>query len=154
MQFPPKTENQLIAEGLMPAGEYDFRIITAVEGVSKSSGKPMITLELEVFDTDGKGRKVRDYLMESMGFKLRHFAFATGLGSNYEAGKMDAADMVERTGRLELKIEPEKNGYAARNGVKDYVVPEAKEDPAPTPAKATRPAAYVDPANDPSAPPF
>lgn len=141
MQFTPKTENQLIAEGLMPAGEYDFRVITATDGTSKNSGKPMITLELEVFDADGRGRKCRDYLMESMGFKLRHFAFATGLGGNYEAGKLEAADMVERTGKLELKVEPEKNGYPARNGVKDYVVPEAGEQPEPKPVKTTKPAA-------------
>jgi hypothetical protein len=45
------------------------------------------------FDADGKGRKVNDYLMESVAYKLRHFAYAVGLGKSYEAGSLDAADI-------------------------------------------------------------
>lgn len=136
MQFTPKTEHQLIEESLLPAGEYDFRVISAEDTTSKSSGKPMIALELEVFDENGKGRRVRDYLMESMGFKLRHFAFATGLGGAYESGDMGAAQMPERFGKLVLKVEDGKNGYAPRNGVKDYVVPEADAAASTAAAKA------------------
>ncbi len=107
----------------------------------------MIALKLEVYDEDGKGRHLLDWIMEAVPHKLRHFAYAVGLGSRYEAGTLGAAELQGLTGICQVKIEAAKDGYNAKNSVKDYVPAGEKAKPAP---QVPGPA----PANDPSAPPF
>lgn len=150
MQFTPKTEEQLSEESLLPEGEYPFTVIVARDTTSKTSGNPMIELQLEVYDEDGKGRKVTDYLMESMGFKLIHFASTTGLTAEYDRGDMPADIMQGRSGCLRLRIEPASGNFRAKNSVRDYV---KATEPAPAAAAPRRPAAP--PAGvDPDQPPF
>ena len=59
-------------------------------------------------------------------FKLRHFCVATGLIDKYEAGDITAHDLDGREGFVQIKIEPAKGDFAAKNVVKDYGRPEAK----------------------------
>ncbi len=131
MQFKPKTEAELAIENLFPPGEYDFEVITAVDTVSKekpdgSGGRPMMKVELNVFN-GGSTRRVTDYLLESMAFKLIHFSKSIGLSNDYETGTLDPAKCVGRAGRVILKIE-EKGDYPAKNVVKDYAVKTAESD--------------------------
>lgn len=125
MQFQPKTEEQIAAENVRPVGIYDFRVLSAEEKVSKSSGKPMIQVDLECFDHEGVPFRVRDYIMESMPHKLRHFCFAVGVGSEYESGKLDASVLPDRGGKVQIKIEPANGQYGPKNAVKDYCKPSA-----------------------------
>ncbi len=140
MKFTPKTEEDLKRETLLEAGTYDFEVMSAEEAVSKS-GNDMIALKLRIFSDRGE-RSVRDWLMPSMGFKLKHFADTTGMKAAYDAGTFNAEDCKGRTGRVILRIQDSEQ-YGPQNSVKDYeknkapaespvVVAPAKKIPAPS----------------------
>lgn len=140
MQFKSKTDDEIQRESLIPAGVYDFQVISAQDKKSKTSGADMIALELSIYVGD-KERVCKDWLMESMAFKLRHFCYAVGLGSKYEDGSLTAADCNGRAGKVRLVVK-ESEQYGPQNNVKDYVVPDADaKEPAMTPATATKAAA-------------
>lgn len=150
MKFQPKSEEDLKRESLLAPGTYDFEILEAKDAVSKK-GNDMIALKLRVFSSDQGERTVRDWLMPSMGFKLKHFADTTGLTGAYDAGTLAAEDCQGRAGKVILAIEDSEQ-YGPQNKVKDY---EKSKKPAeeamiqPTP-KPVRP----DPAPDDSGIPF
>ena len=48
----------------IPAGEYNVRIVVSEDRVSKSSGKDMIALELEIIDGPFSGRKLFQYIVD------------------------------------------------------------------------------------------
>ena len=139
MRITPQTESAVMDAGLLPAGQYSFTVQSAEEKTSKA-GHPMIVAKLEVYDGDGKARTITDYLMESVAYKLRHFAYAVGLGTRYEAGELGAAEMVGLSGRCVLRIEPAKDGFNAKNSVKDYCKPDADTASAPAPSRPSAPA--------------
>ncbi len=142
MRFTPKTEDDLKRESLLDAGTYDFEVTKSEDAVSKSSGKEMIALTLRLFSDRGE-RTVRDWLMPSMGFKLRHFAETTGLLAKYEAGTMVANDCLGRTGKVILVIKDSEQ-YGPQNNVKDYEKKKAELEPVMTPVpKPKLPAATI-----------
>jgi hypothetical protein len=120
MRFEPKTEDQLKAETLLPDGDYDFEVMDAQDTTSKK-GNDMIAVKLRVFTNNGE-RHIYDYLMPSMGFKLRHFCESTGLLSKYDAGTLEAAHCIRREGIASIEQEAGNNGYGPKNKVVDYVV--------------------------------
>lgn len=137
MRFTPKTETEVASSGLWPKGEYDFEVVEAVDGESKA-GNDMTTLRMFIFNDNGEKRTVFDYLVATEGgmFKVRHFAEATGLMRQYEAGQMDADDMMGRTGRCKVAIIKDKAGqYPDKNGVVDYVKREEKPSSRPAPSR-------------------
>lgn len=139
MKFAPKTQADLDKDRLLPDGVYDFEVAKAVDKVSQA-GNEMIALRLKVFTPSGGERYVRDWLMEKMAFKLRHFAFAVGLGKEYEAGDLTAGHCVGRTGKVRITSKDGKDGYPPSNKVKDYNVPDgvsAQPKPAQKPATPT-----------------
>jgi len=119
MQFQPKTEDEIARERLREEGKYPFTVTSAVDKVSKNNN-PMIVVELDVFDTNGNAFSITDYIMASMAFKLRHFAFCVGLGADYEAGILHPESMAGKSGTLKLGIQAGKDGYPPKNVVKDY----------------------------------
>jgi hypothetical protein len=121
MRFEPKTEQDIERQHLLPDGDYDFEVVGAIEKPSKSSGNEMIQLKLKVF-TNAIDVTIFDYLLESMAFKLRHFAEATGLLVSYNKGILTAFDCQGRTGYLRLTTQEGQNGYKAKNVVDDYIV--------------------------------
>lgn len=125
MQVTPKTEKEVSNFKVFPKGTYDFEVITAEEKKSKA-GNDMIEVSLRVFDAEGNRNTVRDYLMESIAYKLRHAAAACGLLGSYEQGQLNADNMVGCTGKLILGVETPDN-YPEKNVVKDYVVPKEGE---------------------------
>jgi hypothetical protein len=122
MQFQPKTDQQLADEAMLPEGEYDFTIDKATDTVSRTSGAPMIAVEMTVFSDRGD-RKIKDWLMEKMAWKLKHFAASVGMAQAYESGALDAQALVGRSGKLKLKKGKANGDFAPRNEVKDYCVP-------------------------------
>lgn len=123
MRFQPKTENEVAAAGLFPKGTYDFEIAEANDKQSKA-GNDMTELLVRIFDTDGKSKKVFDYLVDTEGgaYKIRHFAEATGMLPEYEKGELLAYQMVGKTGRCEVGIQKDKTGqYPDKNAVFDYI---------------------------------
>ena len=65
MRFSPKNDDELNSFELLPAGEYDFKVIKAKDRMS-SAGNEMIELEIDVYSVDGKKVRVFDYLLEAM----------------------------------------------------------------------------------------
>ena len=125
MNFEPKTKAQLDEIMLMAKGEYDFEVLFAQDTVSKNRN-PMIKLQLGIYDSTGKMRKLYDYLVPSMEVKLQHFCDSTGLLPQYQSGTLKADMCVGRSGRCKLDIEPEQSGYPAKNCVRDYCIRKAK----------------------------
>lgn len=129
MRFEPKTDQQLAAEdtrSLLPPGTYDAEIVEAEEKVS-AKGNDMIAARLRVFDNNGGTRTVRDWLMASMGRKLRNAAYAAGLRQEYDSGELLAADFVGKTCKVKIKVEQDRNGqYPDSNRVDDYIVAEGR----------------------------
>lgn len=120
MRFSPLSDSAIEEANLLPVGEYSFNIISASEKIN-SKGNDMLVIELEVYDNNGKGRKVTDYLVEAMQFKLKHFASAVGVLRSYDAGTLSAAELGGLAGRCMIQIEPAKGEFKAKNCVKDYI---------------------------------
>lgn len=119
MRFQAKTEEEV--SNLIPKDEYAFEVLEAEEKTSKS-GNDMIALKLGI-DYNNSLRGVFDYLVDidSMAYKTRHFADAVGLLAEYEKGNLNAEELVGLTGKCKIDIQPAKDGYDAKNVVRDYV---------------------------------
>lgn len=127
MKFKPKSENDITSSNLWEPGEYDFEVFEAVDATS-AAGNEMTKLILHVFNADAERRNVWDYLVDTEGgaFKIRHFAEAVGLLSEYERGELLAIDMINRVGRCKLNIQKDKTGqYPDKNGIADYLKPKS-----------------------------
>ena len=125
MRFDPKSEAEVNTGGaLWPRGEYDFEVVAAEETVSKS-GNEMIALELDIYDSAGKSKRIFDYLVgiPEAQFKVRHFAAAVGLLAQYETGELGDEMLEGRTGRCKINIKKGTDGFADNNAVADYVKP-------------------------------
>lgn len=119
MRFTPKTKEELEFENLLPKGEYDFEVVKSEDAISKKSGAEMIKVNLKVFHDKGF-QFITDYLMEAMAFKLRHFFETVGMIDAYNAGSIQAADLVGACGKVQLDIKPANDQFPAKNAVKDY----------------------------------
>lgn len=121
MRITPKSEAEVAMDGLLDKGIYPFEIKKATERVSKS-GNPMIELILCVWDVNGNEHIIYDYLMESIGYKLRHCYYAACAGAIYESGNLNADDLVGKQGLCKIIIREDKTGqYPPKNTVVDYV---------------------------------
>jgi hypothetical protein len=124
VRFTPKSETELQDENPFTpwqSGVYDFEVTESEERTSKS-GNEMIALTLKVYNRDSESRTVFDYLLPSVLYKLKHAAEACGAGDKYERGELTSVDFYGKTGKLKLRVDPAKDGYAAKNAVQDYVV--------------------------------
>lgn len=133
MRFQPKTEKEIAEANLLPIGEYDFEVTDAVEKQSKA-GNDMVELAIKVYDTEGVGRIVNDWLVdtEKAAFKIRHFAEAVGLLPDYERGSIPAEIMVGRAGRCKVSIKKDTTGqYPDKNGIADYIKAKVTNGAAP-----------------------
>jgi len=149
MQFKSKTEQQIQEESLIPAGDYDFTVQEAADKKSKA-GNDMIQLDMDIYVGD-KARPMKDWLMEQMAYKLRHFCYAVGIGAKYEAGTLSAQDCVGKSGKVRI-VQKQNRDYGLQNSVKDYVVSPVREPGMSTEPRPIRPAPA--PADDPSQSPF
>ncbi len=125
MRFTPKSSEELARESAarlcLPPGVYDCEVLEAEDAISKA-GNEMIAMVLAVYDSEGQQRKVRDWLLESVAYKLRHACETFGLAEKYEAGELEAGDFIGRPGRVKLKVTKDPN-YPDKNSVADYEVP-------------------------------
>lgn len=89
----------------IPVGAYKMVISNCQEKESKSSGEPMIELELEVPKGDHKGRKVWDYIVlsDSNDWKLRQLIDSLALK---EKGTLDTDKIIGETILVRTKHEP------------------------------------------------
>lgn len=123
MRFTPKSNEEIekaqAARGPFRPGVYDFEVIDAVEKTSQG-GNDMIEIDIKVYGDGGDFKKVRDWLLEKIEYRLRHFAETVGLVSEYEAGELHAFDMIGKSGKVKLGIEKGTGSYPDRNKVTDY----------------------------------
>ena len=113
---------------LWPTGDYFFRVQSAVEKLSKRSGKPMIEIALELYDESGARRRVFDHLTASAAWRTGDLCDALGLRDKYDLSSLAPEDLVGRTGRLRLDTRPPSGGYAARNVAAAYHPAAASRD--------------------------
>lgn len=157
MKYQPVTEKEFNERMLLPAGEYAFEVLNATEGVSKSSGADMITLELLVHATDGGSRKVKSYLVgsEKGRFQVRAFCVSAGILAKYDAGTFGAEDCLGKSGWLRLRVEAGKakedgsGNWPDKNSVAGFIAEPSKAKastaaPSAQPAPKTAPAPQSD----------
>lgn len=124
--FTPKSDSELQNERLLEIAEYDFSIIKAEDKKSKTTGAEMIALTVGVYTGEGDRQQwVNDFLVftDKAMFKVSQFCKATGLYGLYKAGNLSARDCHGRVGRCKVGIEPERDGYPAKNKITSYVIP-------------------------------
>ena len=146
-RFQPITEAEAKSNmrTVLPRGTYHFRVIEAEETARKATGKLMFKLTIEAWANDTEKTRVWDYVCtDVMQQKLRHLCCGVGLKEQYMQGDIYAADLLHKSGQVELKIEDDED-FGRRNVVVDYVTssadPEVKSGheervPLPTPAEA------------------
>lgn len=141
MKFQPMSEKEIAEAGLLPAGEYPFEVVGAEDKISKS-GNDMTELTVKVYDIDGIGHSIFDYLVatKKSAFKIRHFAEAAGLLPNYETGNLPADVMVGRSGYCKVIIRKDDKGeYPDKNQIADYIKPKDGTSAAASSPKSTLP---------------
>lgn len=123
---------------ILEKGEYPFSIKSIKQGITKSGMYNMLTVELNIFDANGKAHPLKDWIlldMEDMSWKFRHFAATCGLLAEYEAKNLDTTDFLGKNGVVKLTVEEftDSDGdVKLSNKVKDYVKPgEAKGSTSP-----------------------
>ena len=120
MKFDPNAATESTGGfAVWPPGEYDFEVSEAEDTTSKA-GNDMIKLKLFVYDREGNRLVVFDYLVSSAAWKIKAFAEAAGMLSDFDAGELDAALMIGRTGRARIGLEKQE-GFDERNKVLAYV---------------------------------
>lgn len=131
MEFQPKSEAELNAEMVMPAGVYDFEVADA-EDKQSQKGNGMIALNLKVFGPNGGCRYVRDWLVASDAamclMKIRHFCRSTDCLPLYESGTLDAMACRGLAGKVKVGIE-ESDEWGTQNRVVDYIAADADTTP-------------------------
>lgn len=123
MRFTPKTEEEAAAANLLPKGDYDAVVRTAVDKVSKTSGNDMIELELVVYGPSGEQKLIRDYLVATDGgqAKIQRFCRSAGMWDAYQAGELYADGMKDASVRVKVKVEAAKGDFGPKNGIADYL---------------------------------
>jgi len=103
------TEQEATEErfNLLKEGVYDAVISASEDKISASSGNPMMDMTLQVFDENGRGRDVRDFLVftKSMMWKVISFANSANLLPEYEQGKLCSEVAMGQRVKVKVGIE-------------------------------------------------
>jgi len=131
------TEEQAMQQrfSLLKAGDYDAVVIHS-EDKTSSSGNPMMTVKLSVYDEAGLTHDLVDYLVftPKMMWKVIKCAQSAGLQKEYDSQQFCSEVLMDRTIRVKIDVEEgklipdEKLGdkapgarYPDRNIVKEYL---------------------------------
>jgi hypothetical protein len=124
VKFQPLTENELQTASLAPEGIYQYQIIKAEDGISKS-GNEKIDLKLKIWNDQGVQTSVFSNL--SIIKLLKHFCDVNYMEDNYNSGEITASLCQGKSGgRVVIGIASEKPNpyggvYPAKNIVTDYI---------------------------------
>ena len=111
------------ARPLIPAGAVvPFMVQKAVEGISKSSGRPQIALTLRA-EYKGTDSWIFDYLQSAgkAAWRTATFCQSVGIPQDEAADNLAAEACEGAVGECEITIEPASGGFAARNKVGRYL---------------------------------
>jgi len=104
----------------LPAGEYESEIMTAENKVSKSSGNPMIELQLNCHDTGGKIVRVFDYIVNPQSlWKLKSICRCCGM--DFDDGIIDEQLLVGKRMTVKLKVRAATDQFSEKNEVVAYL---------------------------------
>lgn len=121
---------------LIDDGDYPAFIKSATAKIS-SSNNPMIEVDLDVFDIQGKPHSIRDYWVFSpkMMWKVIHGTESCGLLKEYEEKKFHPSMLPGKNTRVRIKTQkgapipsdklkgkPEGSVYPDKNVVEDYLL--------------------------------
>lgn len=129
MRITPKTDEQHAAEEAERLAQFkpwpkgticDYEILHADEKESKA-GNPMIVADVRVFNAEGKSKDLTDYIGEWNEFKLKRIN-----PERYEAGQVDAIDLIGKTGKCKLGIQvgglkDDGTRYADKNTIQEFL---------------------------------
>lgn len=132
------TEEEAMRERfqLLEDGEYNAVITRAEARISTNSGNPMIEVDLDVYDKNGRSHIVRDFLVftRSMTWKVIHCTNAIGLQKEFESKQLKPEMLLNKNVRVmvsvqtggliptdKLKGKPEGSKYPDKNVIQDYV---------------------------------
>lgn len=104
---------------VMPKGDYAFEVVHAIEGPSKSSGVPMITLTVKI-DNGMALKEIKDYLVSTVPWKIQQFAEAAGLMDEFDSGSLDYVQCTGAKGMCRVDIESSEQ-YGDKNVIKAYL---------------------------------
>jgi hypothetical protein len=138
MRFVPKSETEVA--NLIAPGICDFEVLDAEDTVSKK-GNDMAVLKIRVSAPNGQEKIITDYLVaiDSVAYKIRHFASATGLMDAYDSGTMTAEQMKGQCGQCKVGVKVDESGqYPDKNIIQDYVKSNTDKKAKP-PAATTKP---------------
>jgi hypothetical protein len=128
MRVTPKSEDEV--SGCLMPGVYQATVTSATDTTSKKNNE-MIALELDVYHGD-EIIKMKDWLLDAMAQKMRHFCATAGLMIAYEQGAVAAADCRNKAVHVRIGIKRDPTGqYPPQNTIQDYV--EQTEDNSPEP---------------------
>lgn len=152
LQFKPKTQEEIDADGLMPKGEYPATILLCEEAISKSAraaaekagtepAPNMFKVKVGVYPSDGDRQQwITDYIMSDSP-RLKQFADACKLGEDYKLGTLaaeqfDGRDVMVKVGiekpRPKDKDDPNGEKWPPKNRIDAYVVEKPKDAVAET----------------------
>jgi len=137
LAYQPISEAEAMQERfqLLKEGEYDA-VVSASIDTQSSSGNPMMDVTVTVYDENGKGHDVRDFLvfMKQMMWKIVHFADSCGITKEYEEGKLCSEVAIHKRCKVMIKIEegreipvdklkgkPAGSKYPDKNKIEDYI---------------------------------
>jgi hypothetical protein len=104
----------------LPEGEYEAEIMTAENKVSKSSGNPMIELQLNCHATDGNTVRVFDYIANPRSlWKLKSICRCCGM--DFDDGIIDEQLLVGKRMTVKLKVRAATDEYSEKNEVVAYL---------------------------------
>ncbi len=129
MRVTPKSEDEV--SGCLQPGVYQAVVESAIEKTSQR-GNEMIELQLKIYSGDDE-IVLKDWLLDAVAQKVRHFCMASGLMIAYEQGALTAKDCTDKSVHVRLAIKHDQTGqYPPQNKISDYVVPTEETDtPAP-----------------------
>lgn len=125
-----KERYQLLNDGMYPA------VITKVNHKISPKGNNMYEVDLDVYDENGRGHFIRDYVVftRSMSWKVIHFADSTGTIAEYESKKFtpdlllnkSCVVLIKTQQGAEIPVEklngkPAGSRYPDKNVIQDYV---------------------------------
>ena len=105
----------------LPEGEYEAEIMTAENKVSKSSGYPMIELQLNCHAPNvAAAVRVFDYIVNPMSlWKLKSICRCCGM--DFDDGEIDEQLLVGKRMTVKLKVRPATDIYSEKNEVFAYL---------------------------------
>lgn len=137
MRFEPKTREEL--SNLLQEGIYKGHVKTAIEKTSRSE-RQMFALEVEIYDSEGRAKNVKDYIVlsEDMQWKLYDFCDSAGIMDRYNAGEVSAEDCLDRTVFCRVTRKEAEGDFPAKNEIKGYLTADKAEKLAKKAEKPTR----------------